>query len=140
MKKLSDFTDQQYAEKLGVSIRRIDSLRKYVHRHFFIEIYSNPPHRYNKRETFSAHLKILNDYETCLGLITFCTKDGKFKFNSPEKALKVALRNIRNVEFEKAEARRIGNIPPNILLLFDTEEEERRILRKLNADKYGQTH
>ena len=143
MKKLSDFTDQQYAEKLGVSIKRIDYLRRYVHRHFYIEINQNPPHTGKKTKTFSARLKIFNANGASLGFLTFCSENGKYEFNSPKRALNVALQRIRHLEFEKNTMRHLGlgNIPPNILLLFDTEYEKRRIMQKayflklLNSNK-----
>lgn len=134
MNQFLEFTKRYFAEKLGVSAEEVEKWYDFVNKNFYIYIGSSKFVHLDTPETFFATLCYddeNNDYGTSEHLIRFKTSTGQDEFNTPEEALDIALQKVNNIEFTREICFTVFcDIPFNALILFDTERERERIIKK----------
>ena len=126
---------KHFAEVLKVEVSKIDELYHFVNTHFYIKVVQNKGVFPHKSETFSAKLHFIEPDE--LGedctLMSFGDQELEGRgiyydeFPDEETALLAAYKHINSVEFTpKNSPASGGELPCNMLVLFDAEYKKKR--------------
>ncbi|MBO7556780.1 MAG: hypothetical protein J6T72_05245 [Alphaproteobacteria bacterium] len=126
---------RRFAELLKVEVSKIDELYHFVNTHFYIKVNKNKGLFPHKAETFSAKLHFIEPDELGEDLTLMSFSDQELggqgiyydEFSDEETALLAAYKHINSVEFTpKNSPASGGELPCNMLLLFDTEYKKSR--------------
>ncbi len=119
MDKLSDFMRRKFAEKLKVPVEEVEELYTFVQEHFFLSVNSRQQPPAEKPKLFYTRLWFKDDEDAYI----IAEFDRKAPLSSPAEALDKTLNRVTDTVFSY-----FKYFPTNILILFDTKRERKRIM------------
>lgn len=119
MNQFLEFAKRHFAEKLCVSAEKVEKLYNFVQEHFYLSINSTPSFLTEQPQKFYSRLWFQDDDNAYI----IAEFDKKAPLSTPVEALEKALIQVNRTTFSY-----FKYFPTNILILFDTERERKKIM------------